>query len=337
METTGGEAETAHNALMTPLRPVSSRYRSLQASQRALAKAAPLVRFGLLAVGAGVFLDQVRPLVSDAQFTWGERRVMGVVALVVFSSFGMAAWAAGMLLRAASELIEVFVDGAEAAVHAGRLVEAQVVPNLARAATALERLAAAGPVTAPTRDAKAAAEVRQAIREGRWGRAARLLQDFLRDQPGSPEAASLAAELERSRTIEADDLRARLDAARASDDPESVIDCRDALTRHLDGEALHELDRRVVSWLAGRVRARVKGGSITPETAALAERVADSFGDTTEGRELLAWLPELRRRAGLCPICARPYRGKADACPACLNVVPVPPRPPAGPHRDRGE
>jgi hypothetical protein len=58
-------------------RPGPSRYQSLQASGRALARAAPLVRMGLFAVGVGLFLDQVRPLVSDAQFTWGKRRVMG--------------------------------------------------------------------------------------------------------------------------------------------------------------------------------------------------------------------------------------------------------------------
>src|SRR6185437_13760297 len=62
--------------------PGGSRYQSLRHSQRALERMAPLVRFGVFAVGVSVFLDQVRGLVSDAQFTWGERRVMGLVALV---------------------------------------------------------------------------------------------------------------------------------------------------------------------------------------------------------------------------------------------------------------
>src|SRR3954451_6716940 len=96
-------------------RPGTSLYLSLDASRRALVRAAPLVRFGLFAAGVSIFLDQVRPLTSDAQFTWGERRVMGVVALITIGGFGLAGWVAGKLLRAAADLIEVFVDGADAA------------------------------------------------------------------------------------------------------------------------------------------------------------------------------------------------------------------------------
>ena len=42
----------------------------------------PLVQLGFLGVGLAVFLDQSRSLLSDAQFTWGERRVMGIVGIV---------------------------------------------------------------------------------------------------------------------------------------------------------------------------------------------------------------------------------------------------------------
>jgi hypothetical protein len=313
---------------MADLRPAASRYRSLLASQRALARAAPLVRFGLLAVGAAVFLDQVRPMVSDAQFTWGERRVMGIVALVTLGSFGLAAWAAGRLLRAASELIEVFVDGADAAVRANHLMEAHLVPALNRAVAALERLAeGAGAAANNPGDgpARAAAAVRQAVRDGRWGRAERLLDDWRSDRPHDADADALAAELDRARRAEADDLRARLDAARAADDPERVIACRDALTQHLRGEPLHALDRRVVRWLADWVRRRapVGAGTIPSDVPAVAARAADSFADTPEGAALLAALPELRRRAGLCLRCGRPFRGPADACPDCLDLDPT--------------
>ena len=51
--------------------------------------------FGVFALGVSVFLDQVRGLVSDAQFTWGERRMMGIVALCTVGGFGLAGWAAG--------------------------------------------------------------------------------------------------------------------------------------------------------------------------------------------------------------------------------------------------
>ena len=126
---------------MSQNRPFTSRYRSLDASRRALGRAAPLVRYGLFSVGVSVFLDQVRPLISDAQFTWGERRLIGIVAILTLGSFALAAWIVGLLLKAASDLIEVFVDGADAAVRSAYLIEAQVVPSLNRAAAAMERLA----------------------------------------------------------------------------------------------------------------------------------------------------------------------------------------------------
>ncbi|MFO0953085.1 MAG: hypothetical protein U0835_18415 [Isosphaeraceae bacterium] len=176
---------------MCPLPTPGSRYRSLQASQRALARAAPLARFAVLSVGAAVFLDQVKPLLSDAQFTWGERRVMGIVALSVFVSFGLGAWAAGMLLRAASELIEVLVDLADAATRTDHLVETQIGPNLARAAAALERLASTSAPAAAGTPSREAAEVREAIAAGRWGKAGRLVREMRARTPNAPEVAAL--------------------------------------------------------------------------------------------------------------------------------------------------
>ena len=325
--------------------PEPSRYRSLQASRASLAGLAPLARYGLYAAGVAAFLDRVGPLLSDGQFTWGERRVLGVVALVTLGGFGLAGWAAGRALRAASELVEVFTDTAEAAAETNRLIETQVVPALGRAALAMERLAAASAAAgmtttaaaAPSAEeasARASAAVRQAVRQGRWGRAEHLLRDFRRGHPGaSGEADALDAELAEARRAEADDLRARLDAALAGDDPDRVIASRDALTQHLRGPALDDLDRRVVRWLAGRVRDRAKAGPVTPGLADLAARVADSFGDTAEGAAVLAALPGLRRRAGLCPRCARPHpaRDDSDACPDC-QARPQPPQPRGASH-----
>ena len=37
-------------------------------------------------------------MVSDAQFTWGQRRVMGVVAVITLGGFGLAGWVAGRLI-----------------------------------------------------------------------------------------------------------------------------------------------------------------------------------------------------------------------------------------------
>ena len=276
-------------------KPETSRYRSLHASRRALARAAPLVRFGIFSVGVGLFLDQVRPLVSDGQFTWGERRVMGVIGVITLGGYGLAAWVAGSVLKAAADMIEVMADGAEAAIRCGHLVETQLVPALTRAASALENFGAARPISTTSIPNRIVAEI--------------------------------------------DDLQAKLDASLADDDPDRVIACRDALTQHLSGEPLKELDRRVVRWLSDRVQARVRDGTVTPEVVAFAARAADSFGDTNEGAALLTALPKLRRRAGLCPRCERPYRGRDAACPDCLSeeVSSPPSRPAAGRTSPKGQ
>jgi hypothetical protein len=89
----------------------NARYQSLRHSQRVLERMAPLVRFGLFAIGVSGFLDQVKGLVSDAQFTWGARQVMGAVALVTIGGLAVA----GRSLKAAADLIEVLIAGAESA------------------------------------------------------------------------------------------------------------------------------------------------------------------------------------------------------------------------------
>jgi predicted amidophosphoribosyltransferase len=62
---------------------------------------------------------------------------------------------------------------------------------------------------------------------------------------------------------------------------------------------------------------------IQVDVATLAGRVAEDFAHTTEGASLRASLPTLRRSAGLCPRCAQPYTGIADACRDCLKPVKV--------------
>ena len=75
--------------------PDVPRYDSLRASGRSLARVGPWVRFALFSVGSSMFLDEARSLVSDAQFTWGERRIMGIVGLSYLGGFGLAAWVVG--------------------------------------------------------------------------------------------------------------------------------------------------------------------------------------------------------------------------------------------------
>jgi hypothetical protein len=89
-------------------------------------------------VGLAIFLDQSRSLLSDAQFTWGERQVMGIVALLALGGCAFAGWIAGRLIKVAAELVDVFADGAEASARTNELIEQHVIPALVRGARALE-------------------------------------------------------------------------------------------------------------------------------------------------------------------------------------------------------
>lgn len=116
----------------------STRYSSLRSGGQALARLAPWVRLGILGVGVTFFLDQVWDLVSDAQFTWGERRVMGIIALITLGGSGLVAWVAGRLVWITADLLDVLADSAEASWQTNELIEQHLIPTLGRIAGALE-------------------------------------------------------------------------------------------------------------------------------------------------------------------------------------------------------
>jgi hypothetical protein len=126
-----------------------SRYDGLRRGRRTLMVLAPLVQVGFLALGVSIFLERSRALLSDAQFTDGERLIMGIVALVAIGGCGFAGWAAGRLIKVGAELIDVLADTAEAAWRTSDLIEQRVVPALGRIALALESRESPGPRTTP--------------------------------------------------------------------------------------------------------------------------------------------------------------------------------------------
>jgi hypothetical protein len=67
---------------------------------------------------------------------------------------------------------------------------------------------------------------------------------------------------------------------------------------------------------------RMHSGTVREDVAYLAQSVAETFPESTEGRTLAQVLGVLRRSAGLCPRCAKPYKGIAAACHACLRGTP---------------
>jgi hypothetical protein len=116
----------------------ATRYAPLRRGGKALARLALWVQLGSLILGLGLFLDQAQGLLSDAQFTWGERRVMGILALITLGGCGLAGWILGQVLKVLAELLDVLADGAEASWRTGDLIEQHVVPALGRIAAAHE-------------------------------------------------------------------------------------------------------------------------------------------------------------------------------------------------------
>jgi hypothetical protein len=165
----------------------------------------------------------------------------------------------------------------------------------------------------------AIAEIRMAIERGEWEVADRRLADLAREFPESREAVELENEIAAGRQVTADGLRARLDASRAVNDPDGVLSAREELGRVLPPDNLGTLDRDLARWLMGIIQKRMRTGTVRPDVAILAERASSVFGTTIEGASLRASLPILRRSAGLCPRCGKPYTGVDDACPECLG------------------
>lgn len=203
------------------------------------------------------------------------------------------------------------------------LIDRRVAPALERIASALEAGSGRPAVGSSSLDERfrTIAAIESALRETRWERAEEVLDQFDEAFPDDPEAASLRERLEQARGRSIAELRSRLEASRQVNDPETVIALHDDLTLLLRGEAKQELARDIVRWLIMLIQRRMRGGTVQADVVELATKVADRFGATTEGASVRASLPTLRRSAGLCPRCGRPYGGLDDACPRCLAGV----------------
>lgn len=120
------------------LPPQLEHYHGLRRARRTLRLMIPMVQLGAMGAGLSVFLDQSRSLLSDAMFTWGERSVMGIVAISALGGAALTAWVLGRLIGIVAEAIDAMADVAEASRRTTELIEGQVVPALWRIAAALE-------------------------------------------------------------------------------------------------------------------------------------------------------------------------------------------------------
>jgi hypothetical protein len=245
----------------------------------------------------------------------------------------------GHVLDALSALLSAQADQAEAA---GR-IEHRLATGLDQLAASLASLAAASrtavspAVSSLELKVQHLAEIRHAVRTGRWAEADELVQNFGETHPDDPDGARIAGDVARARQEAGQELRARIEAAREVNDPERVIELRDELKPLLAPDAVRSLDRELARWFLLLISRRLRTGTVRADVAVLAARVAESLDDTPEGASLRASLPTLRRAAGLCARCGQPYTGVADACPTCLTglrtvaISPTPPPPEPAP------
>ena len=259
----------------------TTRYATVRGGGRALAGLAPVARYGIAALGLVYFLEQAQGLMSDAQFTWAERRIMGLMAVATVIGFGLAGWVVGRLLQVVAGLMDVLADGAEASWRTVDLMELHVIPTLGRIAAALESAEGAG-------------------------------------APASPSPRAVAPSVSSGgRRSRVDELTTELKTARADEDVDRALDLRDALTEHLRGESLHALDRELAGWVKSLAENRARSNSVDWRVAGWVARTLDSLGETPETEPLRAGLPNIRQRAGLCRACGRAVAGGRAFCGRC--------------------
>ncbi|MFO0908504.1 MAG: hypothetical protein U0794_09105 [Isosphaeraceae bacterium] len=271
--------------------------------------AAP-AQIGLVVLGSLWAFHRLSTEASPGSGPFGFLIVVGLVLV--------GALILGAVLHGAAALLHAQADQTESTAR----IEQHLSDGLERLAAAIERMATRSvPVASPAdTHLTRLAELRQAIRTRAWSDASALIAEIQATHPDDPEVMRLATELAAARQTAAADLIARIAAAREVNDPERVLELRDELAGHglTEPEAQHELDRDLARWFMILIHRRLRTGSIRADVAVLAGRVAQSLDGTAEGASLRASLPTLRRAAGLCPRCAQPYKGVADACPSCL-------------------
>ena len=165
-------------------------------------------------------------------------------------------------------------------------------------------------------------EIERAIDASDWSEAERRMADFEVDFGDDPDLPRMKNELSAARSGSISERLAQLDAARRVNDTAGAFEIYEALSPILDARQKAELDQDLARWFLGAIQRRMRASKIQPDVVQLASRFAESFATTTEGASVRAALPTLRRSVGLCPRCAQPYTGIADACPQCLKSAP---------------
>ena len=291
-----------------------------------LRRAALIITWGLPALGvvqAAKLLAVMLRTPSQGIFSWTDC-LLEMISTI--GAYALAGVGIGALFRALEEWVLVSLVGQHAP-------DRDAPTNLAKQSSSLaaQPHGQEGPEPSPEPAARqlesavdrhregVLAEIRQAIRSAKWDVAEAHLAAFSSDHADAPRLAELQDELQAARSKTRDELLAQLDAARQVNDPERVLELHQDLVPLLEAEARTTLDSELSRWFLRLIHNRLRGSKIQADLAHLAGRIAEAFDHTLEGASLRASLPTLRRSAGLCPRCARPYTGIDDACPVCLK------------------
>jgi hypothetical protein len=112
------------------------------------------------------------------------------------------------------------------------------------------------------------------------------------------------------------ELIEQLTLAKRSADPDEALDVRAALVGRLSAEHAQTLDRQLAQWLSNHFLRALRAGK-APIVAGAWGRAVQELPDIPEMKHLRESLPTVRRSAGLCISCGRPYRGTSGRCPTC--------------------
>lgn len=302
-------------------------YPTLRRTRTVLRVLGPLIGVGMSLAGLWLFGKTAYPKLTGMGYGTYERLIWGVIGLGYMLGLPLAGYVIQYLLRAGADLIELLIDSELAAEKTADLVERQLVPGINRIGQLLEKtnetLARAGavrPVAGPSlveARQQAIDGVREAMRREWWDQAKRLATSFAEKFSDAPEAKELPAQVEAAYRRKVESLRSQLDESLQANDPDATLNARDRLAPHLEGAELATLDRRVARRVIAYVRESLAEGRAR-DAVPIAERLVNSMGDTTsEGAQLRAALPTLRRSIGLCPDCGQPYDVSLARCPAC--------------------
>ena len=142
-------------------------------------------------------------------------------------------------------------------------------------------------------------------------RLAAVLDRAPRDGPGSAPPPTKKAELSSAEML--DELR----LAKRAGDADRVLDLRDQLIQCIPQDQQRSLDRELAGWFCRHAQKELRAGRAQMIVGALA-RAVETLSDEKEIRQLREALPMIRRSAGLCGYCGRPYRGERPRCPNCM-------------------